>query len=144
MWAFCFVYLFPIYYRQTCVSMFLFVLLSKQGVLSGLSYVVVAVVQLLKSYPTLCDPHGLQHARLPCPSLAKLFHMVFILNDMISPIQTLHRIQFFNDSTRVLTFLLLSLSAQRSQFFIKMLDIRMWQWTLINSLNVLQNIWPTF
>ena len=67
--------------------MFLFVLLSKQGVLSGLSYVVVAVVQLLKSYPTLCDPHGLQHARLPCPSLAKLFHMVFILNDMISPIQ---------------------------------------------------------
>ena len=23
-----------------------------------------------KSYPVLCDPHGLQHARLPCPSLA--------------------------------------------------------------------------
>ena len=23
-----------------------------------------------KLYPTLCDPHGLQHARLPCPSLS--------------------------------------------------------------------------
>ena len=23
-----------------------------------------------KSYPVLCDPHGLQHARLPCPSPA--------------------------------------------------------------------------
>ena len=68
-----------------------------------------------------------------CPSLAKLFYMVFILNDMISPIQTLHRIQFFNVSTMVLTFLLLSLSAQCSQFFVKMLDIWMWQWTLINS-----------
>ena len=31
---------------------------------------IVAGVQLLRSYLTLCDPTDLQHARLPCPSLS--------------------------------------------------------------------------
>ena len=34
-------------------------------------FIQVAVkVPVSKSHPTLCDPHGLQHTRLPCPSLS--------------------------------------------------------------------------
>ena len=80
----------------------------------SVKYVVVVVISHSVMYDSL-QPHELQHTRLPCPSLSKVYHIIYLKTEIIAKIYSLNVIEIRLLVSRVCLFVFFFCTYQISQ-----------------------------